>query len=180
MIAFLTALLLPIMPLEGAARWDTAGMTPSRPAISYYEEGKPRFVMTCRGTQTTVQVRGFTAAQKWPQPTMSLKFGSATRAANPDLRMIGDQTAFEIITDAARGTNFPDRQQTYQEEALIVFRLSEWCEAESSTLATLVSYLNNVLDYRSRYGVSDIEAKLTEVGPGDPPRICGQARYIYC
>lgn len=96
MIAVLTALLLPIMPLEGAAKWDIAGMTPSRPAISYYEEGKPSLVMTCSGTQTTVQVRGFTAAQKWPQPTMSLKFGTATRSANPDLRMIGDQTAFEL------------------------------------------------------------------------------------
>ena len=96
MIAVLTALLLPIMPLEGSAKWDIAGMTPSRPALSYYEEGTPSFVMTCSGTQTTVQVRGFTAAQKWPQPVMSLKFGTAMRFANPDLRLIGDQTAFEF------------------------------------------------------------------------------------
>ena len=96
MIAVLATLLLPIMPLESSAKWDIAGMTTTRPAISYYEEGKPSFIMTCSGTQTTVQVRGFTAAQKWPQPAMSLKFGTATRSANPDLRMIGDQTAFEI------------------------------------------------------------------------------------
>ena len=96
MIAVLATLLLPIMPLEGSAKWDIAGMTPTRPAISYYEEGKPSFVLTCSGTQTTVQVRGFTAAQKWPQPAMSLKFGTTTRSANPDLRMIGDQTVFEF------------------------------------------------------------------------------------
>jgi hypothetical protein len=84
MIAVLATLLLPLMPLEGSAKWDIAGMTPTRPAISYYEEGKPSFV------------RGFTAAQKWPQPAMSLKFGTETRSANPDLRMIGDQTAFEF------------------------------------------------------------------------------------
>jgi hypothetical protein len=103
MIAVLATLLLPIMPLEGSAKWDIAGMTPTRPAISYYEKGKPSFVLTCSGTQTTVQVRGFTAAQKWPQPALSLKFGTATRYANPDLRMIGDQTAFEFqfaISDA--------------------------------------------------------------------------------
>ena len=96
MIAVLATFLLPIMPLEGSAKWDIAGMTPTRPAISYYEEGKPSFVMTCSGTQNTVQVRGFTAAQKWPQPVMSLKFGTAMRFANPDLRLIGDQTAFEF------------------------------------------------------------------------------------
>lgn len=96
MIAVLATLLLPIMPLESSAKWDIAGMTPTRPAISYYEEGKPSFIMTCSSTQTTVQVRGFTTAQRWPQPARSLSFGTATRSANPDLRMIGDQTAFEI------------------------------------------------------------------------------------
>lgn len=96
MFAVLTALLLPVMPLEGLTKWDIAGMTPSRPAISYYEEGKPSFAMMCSGTQTTIQVRGFTAAQKWPQPVISVKFGTTSRSANPDLRMIGDQTAFEF------------------------------------------------------------------------------------
>ncbi|WP_129794222.1 hypothetical protein [Sphingosinicella sp. CPCC 101087] len=82
---------------DGAsARWGTAGMTESRPAISYHEQGRPRLVMTCEGTQTNIQIRGFDAAQQWPQPTLSVRLGTVERADDPDLRMIGDQTAFSF------------------------------------------------------------------------------------
>lgn len=76
--------------------WEFAGVTASRPALSYYEKGRPRLVMTCSDFQTSVQVRGFDAAQQWPQPTLSIKFHAVERAATPNLAMIGDQTAFTI------------------------------------------------------------------------------------
>jgi hypothetical protein len=66
--------------------WDTAGMTRERPALSYSEDGRPRLVMTCQGTATSLQVRGFMAAQSWPQPILTIKFGAAERSARPICR----------------------------------------------------------------------------------------------
>ncbi|MBB5714188.1 hypothetical protein [Sphingomonas aerophila] len=71
-------------------------MTATRPAISYVENGRPWFVMTCQGTQTSIQVRGFDAAQQWPQPTLTVAFGAVQHSAKPDLQMVGDQTAFSF------------------------------------------------------------------------------------
>lgn len=90
---FLASFASPQVPSFG---WDSAGMTATRPALSYHEEGRPRLVMTCKGTQTELQIRGFTAAQKWPQPALIVKFGTVERSANPDLTMIADQTAFSF------------------------------------------------------------------------------------
>ena len=74
--------------------WSTVGTMANRAAMSYFEHGRPRLIMTCSGTQTIVQVRGFEAAQQWPQPVMSVKFGDIERAERPNLTLLGDQTAF--------------------------------------------------------------------------------------
>ncbi len=52
--------------------------------------------MACQGTQTRVQVRGLQPQQAWPQPDLTLRFGTATRTVNPDVRNIGSQVAYEV------------------------------------------------------------------------------------
>jgi hypothetical protein len=96
MITLIFATLLVSHNAVDPTGWQTAGMTTNRPAISFFENHQPRFVMTCKDTQTRIQIRDFVAAQQWPQPTLSVKFGTVEHAAKPDLAMIGDQTAFAI------------------------------------------------------------------------------------
>lgn len=76
--------------------WDSVGSIEARPALSLYESGRPTVVLTCEGTSTRVQVRGFEPKQAWPQPELIIRFGGTTRAETPDVRNIGDQVAYEI------------------------------------------------------------------------------------
>jgi hypothetical protein len=99
------SLILPLLLLASApepaggghpGRWDAAGITPSRPAMTYSEEGRPVVVLTCLSTDMYVQLRGFAAAQSWPQPKLVLRFGDAVRERAPDMALIGDQTALSL------------------------------------------------------------------------------------
>jgi len=56
----------------------------------------PSFVVSCNDVTMKFHVRGFKPEQRWPQPEMTVQFGPASRAKVPDLRLIGQQTAFEI------------------------------------------------------------------------------------
>ncbi|MDM0022508.1 hypothetical protein [Variovorax saccharolyticus] len=77
--------------------WSTAGMTADRPALSYFASGDTRFVMTCHQIgDMRFHVKGFAAAQRWPQSALTVSFGEVERTKRPDLRLIGDRTSFEI------------------------------------------------------------------------------------
>ena len=85
--------------------WSTAGMTADRPVLSYFAPGDtPSFVMTCHQIgDMRFHVKGFAAAQRWPQPALTVSFGKVERSKLPDLRLIGDRTSFETefsITDS--------------------------------------------------------------------------------
>ena len=79
-----------------ATAWTAVGSNRTRPALSYYEAGRPAMVLTCEGNSTNVQVRGFTPKQAWPQPEMMIRLGDVTRSASPDVRNIGTQVAYEF------------------------------------------------------------------------------------
>jgi hypothetical protein len=76
--------------------WTPVGSAATRPALSLYQQGAPVLVLTCKGVSTEVQVRGLEPKQAWPQPDLTLSFGSATRTRSPDVRNVGDQVAYEI------------------------------------------------------------------------------------
>lgn len=83
---------------EGVAltTWTAVGSNRTRPALSYFEVGRPAMVLTCEGVSISVQVRGFTPKQAWPQPEMMIRLGGVTRSASPDVRNIGTQVAYEF------------------------------------------------------------------------------------
>ena len=71
-VAALPALLASFAPtMVLATGWETTGMTANNPAILYFEHGRPLFVMTCSGSQTKVQIRGYNAAQQWPSANVN-------------------------------------------------------------------------------------------------------------
>lgn len=73
----------------------------SKPSLIMSSQGQPLLVLMCEGTQIQFQVRGFVAAQQWPQPQLTLALGSVTRSKLPDLRLIGDETGVSISFDIA-------------------------------------------------------------------------------
>ena len=80
----------------GPVAWTAVGSSRARPALSYYEGGRPMMVLTCQDVSTHVQVRGFTPKQAWPQQEMMIRLGEVTRSASPDVRNIGTQVAYEF------------------------------------------------------------------------------------
>ncbi len=76
--------------------WTPVGSVTDRPALSLYENRHPIMVLTCEGVQTAVQVRGLQPKQAWPQPPLTVQFGTATRTKVPDVRNIGEQVAYDI------------------------------------------------------------------------------------
>lgn len=127
-----TAAAIPVMEMTLAGGpgngegWIALGSTPDRPALSLYEKGRPVLVLTCEGTQTQVQARGFEPKQAWPQPVMVIRFGDTSRSASPDVRNIGSQVAYELdfriaddVTGAIRSAaplvvDFNDQSRTLQ------------------------------------------------------------------
>lgn len=79
-----------------STEWTAVGSNRTRPALSYYEAGRPAMVLTCERVSTNVQVRGFTPKQAWPQPELVIRFGDVMRSASPDVRNIGTQVAYEF------------------------------------------------------------------------------------
>lgn len=76
--------------------WTSFGVTDNTPYLSFYEGNRPRLTLGCSGTRTIVQLRGFTAAQAWPQPTLNLSFGKVARSSRPDLALVGNETAYSF------------------------------------------------------------------------------------
>ena len=82
--------------------WTSFGVTESTPYLSFYEGNRPSLTLDCNGTRTNVQLRGFTTAQAWPQPTMNISFGMVIRSSRPSLTMVGDLTAYSIDFPTSR------------------------------------------------------------------------------
>lgn len=82
--------------------WTSFGVTDSAPYLSFYEGNRPRLILGCNGTRTNVQLRGFAAAQAWPQPTLNISFGKVERSSKPDLAMFGGQTAYSFDFPTSR------------------------------------------------------------------------------
>lgn len=76
--------------------WTPVGSVAERPALSLYENRRPVLVLTCEGVQTAMQVRGLDPEQAWPQPPLTVRFGTAARTKVPDVRNIGEQVAYDI------------------------------------------------------------------------------------
>lgn len=74
--------------------WTSFGVTDSTPYLAFYKDNRPRLTIRCNGTRTSIDLRGFAAAQAWPQPDLSVSFGKIKRSYRPDLAMVGDQTAY--------------------------------------------------------------------------------------
>lgn len=75
--------------------WQKWGMTSERPALSYMRAKQIEFVMTCKDRSMHFHVRTFVPAQRWPQPELTLVFGTVERTKLPDVRLIGQYNGFE-------------------------------------------------------------------------------------
>jgi hypothetical protein len=95
----LQALLL--MAAVAGGDWSSLGTTDKRATLVHGLASKtePFLVLKCENTSIHVHLRAFQARNAWPQPPVAFAVGDVVRRGRPDVRTIGNQTAFEISFD---------------------------------------------------------------------------------
>ena len=90
--------------------------TADRPSLALYGK-KPLIVLMCEHGRMKLHARDFAVVQQWPQPELTFLVGDVRRTKRPDLRMIGEDTGFEIEFPVADSVlNAIDSGQTLKAE----------------------------------------------------------------